>query len=182
MSEFQKVEMSSHSSSFSRLDVVLATLAPDLRTVNPRVLQSQIEKTFHELDLDKSGTLDHSELRAFLQGRFELSSDCCEKVFKKFDNDRNNTIDLAEFSVIIEEINGIVIKFDEEDLSYHQLVSKKVCLVALFEYCCCPCTIGISCCLGQCYLSTLQAELTGRVLSSGERLNDCISNGLTMSR
>ena len=112
----------------------------------------EIASVFIELDADRSGALDRDELRAFLQGRYNMSSENCDKVFLKFDKDHNSTIDVNEFVAIVAQINKVAWQYDDQEVKAFRVYVQKYSIISLFMFCCCPCTVGISCLIGHLLL------------------------------
>jgi len=168
-----------------QLNNVMKAFMPGGTSAEVRVKNSQISAIFKDLDKDNSGTLDKDELRAFLQGRYEMESKDCDTVFKKFDMDGSSSIDNREFEKIIKEVNALVKDFDDADMKYLQDHANKMQLCVCFEYCCCLCTLCTSHYCAQNYLVKANFSLINRITTSGDRCKAFVSKGLagqTMER
>ena len=108
-----------------------------------RINPEEITTLFNQLDANKNGTLEADEFRAFICGRFYISPD---KLFALYDVDKNSTIDVDEFKLIIDVMNKICAKYDREEINGLTSKAQAVGAAGCFAYCCCICTLGISCC------------------------------------
>lgn len=170
-------EQQQYENETSTLDQLLnnfSTLAAKVR-----VAENDISDLFRQMDTDDSGALDKEELKAFLQGRYNMSPDVCDIVFRKFDHDNNTSIDIEEFTKIIKEVNSVVLKFDTFETKATENFVKKVTLISCYSYCCCICTLGTSTCCANCCLTTLANGHVTRMESANTRLNMKIKEGLT---
>ncbi len=168
-----------------QLDKMMKLFMPGGQSADVRVKNSDISNLFKEMDKDNSGALDRDELKAFLQGRYEMDSSSCDIVFNKFDKDGSKSIEKEEFEKIINEVNALVKKFDDEDLKYTQDFANKIQIAVCFQYCCCLCTLCTShYCAGH-YLMKSNMKFINRTMTSGERCKEYVSKGLaqqTMDR
>lgn len=112
-----------------------------------RTDKEKIPVLFGELDTDKNGTLDRDEFKAFLVGRFHVSTDTAIKVFNAFDTNEDNELDIDEFEHVITAVNDLVVKHELE--AAKETTSRTACLGYASCCCafCCLCTAGVSVCV-----------------------------------
>jgi hypothetical protein len=147
-----------------------------------RVRNQDVEQLFSEIDTDHNEDLSSSELKAFLQGRYDMTLANCNSVFSKYDKDNSSSISLVEFSVIVDDVNGVLNEFDKDEMKYQRGLGKKLTWISCYEVCCCLPTLCTSWCCGGYWSANLLKEHIQHEDSRPTRINEAISKGLLMER
>mmetsp|Transcript_32912 Transcript_32912/g.53246 ORF Transcript_32912/g.53246 Transcript_32912/m.53246 type:complete len:145 (-) Transcript_32912:201-635(-) len=113
---------------------------------------AMVNLVFNAVDKDNNGTVDERELKIFLRQEVSFTEEEVKCVFNAFDKNNDGKISKEEFQELFVAKQGFLQQAALDPA--HDLTENPGCIACLsaFAYCCCLCTVGLSCCPLYCYM------------------------------
>lgn len=115
--------------------------------------------------------LSKKEIGAFLNGRYHLKGETIDIMFTLFDTDSSESIDKNEFALMIADLNQFFETYDANEIDFYESTDSTIFQQMAFMYCCCLCTLGLSCVTARKTIETQVQDRAHRTSSSVNRMN-----------